>query len=426
MSWYNPATWLKAKASSELTLDQLMQRMDLINATAADIVVTPKNATQAPTVFAIVNALSRAVAMLPFQLLRDESEGGRRRVVAIPNHNIVQLLRFKPNVWQTPYNYWSLCMVRLLLWGKFYARKLQARNGRITALQPLHPDTVRVEQLDSGRLLFHVTTNTGETILAQEQMHWITALSFDGLDGETPVQNCKNSIALEIAAERFGSQTFGSGAIPNIILTHPGHFKDNDARDRFRDSWNAAFRKKRGTAVLEDGLTATPVQLSNEESQFLETRKLQRSIIAGAWGVPPHVIGDLERATFSNIDSLSLFYLNQSLAPYLECIEASVLRDLVTPIEIRQGVHAHFDTTVMMRGDMKSRNEALRIQRQWGIISANEWRAKEGMDARDDEDGDDYIVPMNFAAQEEDKPPAEETERDEDNPDRVTADDEVE
>jgi HK97 family phage portal protein len=402
MSWYNPASWRKAK-SSELTLDQLITRMNLRGATAADVPITPETALNAPTVFAIVAALSRAVAAMPFLLTRDDSEEGKRHVVALPDHNIVRLLRFRPNAWQSPYNYWSLVMVRLLLYGKFYARKLQSANGTITSLQPLDPAAVREEQLDSGRLIFHVTTANGQATLTQEQMHWITSLSFDGINGMTPVQKCKDAIALEIAAERYGAQIFGSGAIPNVLLEHPGHFKDDDARDRFKESWNAAFRKKRGTAVLEDGLKAQIMQLNNEESQFLETRKLQRAIIAGAFGVPPHVIGDLERATFSNIESLSLFYINQSLTPYLACIEGAVERDLLTQVEVRRGVRAQFDTTAMLRGDAKSRAEALRIQRQWGIINANEWRAREGLDAREDEDGDDFIVPMNFTAQEEEK-----------------------
>lgn len=399
MSWYNPKSWF----TKDLTLDQLLTRIDLTRGTAAGITITPKTAIKSPTVFAIVNALSKAVASLPFQILRDDSAGGRRRITLQAKHNIHQLLRVKPNVWQTPYEYWSLVMVRLLLYGRFYARKLQARNGRIVQLQPIDPEAVRVEQLVSGRLLFHVTTETGEEILTQDQMHWITSLSFSGLDSMTPVQMCKEAIALEIAAEQFGATTFGSGAIPNVILKREGHFKDQEAQDKFRDSWNSAFKKKRGTAVLEDGFDFEIVQLSNEESQFIESRKLQRNIIAGAFNVPPHVIGDLERATFSNIESLALFFISQSLRPYLECIESAVTRDLLTDIEVRGGVHPQFDMAAMLRGDAKSRAESFRIQRQWGALNANEWRAAEGRDAREDEDGDDYIVPMNFVAQEEDK-----------------------
>lgn len=401
MTWYNPASWFKGK---DLTLDQLISRINLTQTTAAGVPITPKTALRSPTVFAIVNALSKAVASLPFQILRDESEGGRRRVVSQPKHNVHLLLRVKPNVWQTPYEYWSLVMVRLLLYGRFYARKLQARNGRIVQLQPIDPEAVRVEQLVSGRLLFHVTGEAGEEALTQEQMHWITSLSFSGLDSMTPVQKCREAIALEIAAEEFGATTFGSGAIPNVILKRKGHFKDQTAQDKFRDSWNSAFTKKRGTAILEDDIDFEIVQLSNEESQFIESRKLQRNIIAGAFNVPPHVIGDLERATFSNIESLALFFISQSLRPYLECIESAVIRDLLTELEVRQGVHPQFDMAAMLRGDAKSRAEAFRIQRQWGALSANEWRAAEGRDARDDEDGDDYIVPMNFVAQEEEKP----------------------
>ncbi len=396
----NPFSWFRRK---DLTLDQAIQRFLLLTNSAANITVTPETALKAPTVYAIVDLLSKSVARLPVSIYQDESTPDKRRVTKQPQHVITKLLSRRPNEWMTPFEYWTLVMTWLLLWGKFYAKKVMGRGGNIIALEPLRPDKVQVEQLLSGRLQFTVTQRDGSVeILPQNQMHWINRLTLDGIEGTTAIAQCKESIALEIAAEEFGARTFGSGAVPNVILKHPTHFRSAEQVDEFRKSWDKAFRKRRGTAVLEDGMELEVVQMNNEESQFLETRKFQRSVIAGAFGVPPHAIGDLERATFSNIEQMSLNFVVHTLAPYLECIESAIMRDLLSRQEVERGMLAQFDTRQMLRGDAKSRAEALRTLRQWGIINANEWRAMEGMDARLDDGGDDYLTPLNMIPDGED------------------------
>ncbi len=401
MNW-NPLTWFGQSKATNLTLDQAIQRMLVLRQTVSGEMINPDTALQAPTVFAIAGGLSRAVGMLPFMVEQDESEPGKRKVTRLPEHNLAKLMR-KPNAWQTPYEYWSLVMVRLALYGEFYAIKNQASNGRITALVPIAPESVEPQQGNTGKLSFQVTpTNGNAQTIPQDKMHRIVMFSTDGIRGTSPVQRCKETIAMEIASEKFGAATFGSGAIPNVVLSMEGHFKDEDAAKKFKESWQKAFgNKKRGTAVLEDGLKVEPLQMNNEESQFLETRKLQRSVISGAWGVPPHMVGDLERATFSNIEEQTLSMLMGTLQPYLECITDAVDRDLISPNDREAKVSSAFDTKARLKGDMKSRSESLSIQRQNGIISANEWRAMEGMDAREDEGGDDYITPLNFRLEDE-------------------------
>jgi len=413
MNLFRPSTWFERK-STTLTLDQAVQRLMLLRQTVSGELITPETALQAPTVFAIATALSRATAMLPFTVQKDESEPGKRQVTTQDQHALMRLMK-RPNPWMTPFEYWSLVMTRLALHGEFYAVKNQATNGRITALVPVAPGSVDVQQGNTGRLTFNVTPPNGEPMeVTQEKMHRIVMFSTDGIRGTSPVQQCKESIAMEIAAEKFGAATFGNSAIPNVVLTMEGHFKDDEAAKRFKSSWQDAFGgKKRGTAVLEDGLKVEPLQMNNEESQFLETRKLQRSVIAGAWGVPPHVVGDLERATFSNIEEQTLQMLVGTMQPYLTAITSACDRDLLSQSDRDQGVFTEFDTKARLLGDAKSRAEALQIQRQNGIISANEWRAMEGMDARTDEGGNDYITPLNFRIEDDDGS----VEVDPDNPD---------
>jgi len=397
MSWYNPASWFQTKDTS-LTLDQAIERIRVIQSTASNISVTPETALQSPTVFAIVSQLSSAIASMPFAVHQDRSAGGRRRTEKLDQHPVTRLLHTKPNPYQTRYEYWTQVIVQLVLRGSFYARKLQPANGRITGLLPLAGGSVQERLVTpSLKLEFVVADERAQGTHRQQAMHWIKKLTVDGMEPITPVSKCREAIALEIAAEKFGGQIFGHGAIPNVVIKHPGHFADDEAAKRFRDSWNKAFGGgRRGTAVLEDGIDIEQMQLNAEESQFLETRKFQRSVIAGAFGVPPHIIGDLERATFSNIEQMSLNYVIHALTPYLECIEAAIDRDLLSDADRQAGMYARFDTNQMLRGDMKSRAEALRILREWGIINANEWREMEGWDAREDEGGDDYLSPLNY------------------------------
>ena len=402
MSWYNPRTWAQ-KQSSEVTLDQLIAELAQLQNTAAGVLVNPDSALKAPTVFAIANVMSRAIASLPFRIEQNQSEDRKRRVVALPEHPVHNLLSRRPNNWQTSYEYWSLVMVRLLLYGEFYAWKRHTRDGRVFDLVPLVPSNVTPKQTRNGALAFAVVTPSGDSMtLTKRQIHRVISLSTDGMRGTSPVQKCANTIALEIAAEEFGSKVFGSGAMPTGIIERPGHFKDEESLDRFKKMWNAAFQKKRGTAVLEEGWKFNPVQMSNEESQFLETRTYQRTVIAGAYGIPPHKVGDLERATFSNIEEQSLDFVMGAMRPYLTSIEAAVSRDFLTEEEQDDLIRPRFMTNDMLRGDIKTRNDALKIQRENGVLSANEWRAIEGMDAREDDGGDDYITPLNFRVEDAD------------------------
>jgi len=397
------------EGKSELTLDRLIERSLMVSVTNAGESITPERALQAPTVFAIVNALSSIVGSLPFSVVSDDSAEGLRRHNSQPDHQVTHLLNVRPNRWQTRFEYWALVMVRLLLWGEFYALKNVAANKKIMSLQPIHPDNVEVTQDKRLRLQFKITDDAGGSrTVFQDQMHFIrSGVSLDGIRGQSPVSNIKESIAVEIASEKFGARTFGSGAIPNVVIQRKGIFKDNEARSKFKQSWDAMFsNKKRGTAVLEgDEWEITPIQMTNDESQYLQTRKLQRSIIAGAFRVPPHIVGDLERSTFSNINQQSLELLTLTLTPWLECCERAVERDLLTNAEVDSGVFAQFDTKRLMRGDPAAMADFIGKMRQWGIISANEARTMLDTDGRTDDAGDDYIVPLNF--QSSDDTPAE-------------------
>lgn len=380
------------RKSDSLTVDQLAERLQLRQRTTAGESVTPANAMRSPTIFAIVNALSRTLAQLPVDIIK--SAGGER--IEQPEHELAWLLNKRPNGWQTRYDYWFTVGAQLVLYGEFIALKNQAGNGRIINLIPVPPGQATAALNADMAMEYEIQLPTGERrSYGQRQVHHIRLGTVDGVTPIRPIDNIRESIGLEIAAEKFGAQLFGDGAIPNLVIEHPSHFLDGDSQKRFGDSWNAAFRKKRGTAVLEDGMKVTPIQLTNEESQFLETRKYQRTVIAGAFGIPPHRIGDLERATFSNIEQQSLEFVVYALMPYLVAIESAAHRDLL-PEPQKTDTTVKFNVDALLRGDALSRAEALAIERQNGVISANEWRSLTDRNKRTDPGGDEYITPMNM------------------------------
>lgn len=395
----NP-TLLKEIKNSELTLDQLISRAVTINGTSAGEHITPRSALKSPTVYAIVNRLSSMFAQLPFSIVKDESRGDGLNVTTVRSHPVTRLINRRPNQWQTSYQFKANMMTNLLLHGA-YAGFVGRAGQEARFVTPIDLSKASVEITRRNRLLVTWTTEAGMQSRAfQDQLLYITGpVSLDGIRPEPPIERCRESIALEIAAEKFGASTFGSSAVPTLILMRKGVFADDEVKSRFKTMWDATFgRNKRGTAILEgDEWEIQKVQMNNDEAQFLETRKLQRSILAGLFNVPPHMVGDLERATFSNISSQSLEVLMYTLAPWLECIERAIERAFLTEDEIEnQFLAARFDTKRLMRGDLKSTAEFITKLRQVGVMSANEGRSMLDMNARDDEEGNSYMTPLNF------------------------------
>ena len=382
-------------AKANISVDKFLRQLDMVRATAAGESVTPANCLRSPTMFAIVNALSRVLGMLPIDVI--QGAGATRK--ELPGHELAGLLNRRPNQWQSQFDYWFAVGAQLILYGEFVAVKNQAFNGKLVNLVPVPPGACTIAQDPSDFTFRYLVNRTdgSSQVYGPKQIHHIRMGTVDGVNPIRPVDNIRESIAMEIAAEKFGAQLFGSGAIPNIVLEHPGHFQTDESRKSFGRSWNNAFRKKRGTAVLEDGMKITPLQLTNEESQFLQTRKHQRTVIAGAFGIPPHRIGDLERATFSNIEHQALEFVTYALMPYLVAIESAIWRDLI-PDPQKANTSVKFNVDALLRGDSKSRAESLAIERQNGVISANEWRALTDRAPRTDPGGDEYITPLNMGS----------------------------
>jgi HK97 family phage portal protein len=295
-------------------------------------------------------------------------------------------------------------MSHLLLWGNAYVQIIRNGKDEVVGLYLLMPNKMTVNRDEPGRIYYeyqwsndeaHTMKGTTVTLSPHEVMH-IPGLGFDGLVGYSPIAMAKNAIGLSMACEEYGSKFFANGAAPGGVLEHPGVLKDPE---RVRDSWEAAFggsQNANKVAVLEEGMKYEPISINPSEAQFLETRKFQIDEIARIFRVPPHMIGDLEHATFSNIEEQSLEFVIYVLQPWLNRIESAISRSLLSPEE-KKTYFARFNVDGLLRGNYASRMQGYSIGRQNGWMSTNDIRELENLDKIPAEEGGDlYLINGNM------------------------------
>jgi len=263
------------------------------------------------------------------------------------------------------------------------------------------PDKMTVDRDNNGRLFYlyqrgaedakAVGTDRRVYLPPSDVLH-IPGLGFDGLIGYSPIAMAKNAIGLAIATEEYGAKFFANGAAPSGVLEHPGTIKDPQ---RVRDSWNAAYQGSSNAhkiAVLEEGMKYTPIGISPEQAQFLETRKFQINEIARIFRVPPHMLADLEKSSFSNIEQQSLEFVKYTLDPWVVRWEQSMCRVLLSESE-KPAYFIKFNVDGLLRGDYASRMSGYATARQNGWMSANDIRELENLDRIASELGGDlYLI----------------------------------
>lgn len=383
------------KKAQVISLDQLIQRLDAAFETGSGVSVTPDTAMQSATVQGIVTAASRAIASLPVHVLQKTTDArGRTSKVRLGGHLVAQLLE-KPNDWQSRVSYWLDATSWLVRYGNYFAFKTQGKSGRIKQLVPLHPSTVTVAQDRDFNVTYRVTQGGDHRELTSKEIHHVRGPARDGFTGDSPIMDIREAIALEIAAEKYGASFFGNGALPSLIFQYVdgfAGFKTEEEETRFLEEFQEKYsRKGRFRAMLTPlGLDVKEITSNNEQSQFVQARKHQRTVIAGAFGLPPHIVGDLERSNLSNIEQQSLDFVQKLVLPYARMFEAGMERDLLSDEERRKGIIIRFNLDGLLRGDFKTRQEGLKIQREMGAINPNEWREEEGRNPRDDPGGEEY------------------------------------
>lgn len=363
--------------------------------------VNERSAMQMTAVYACVRILSEAIAGLPLHLYRYKDDGGKEKAI---DNSLYTLLHDEPNPEMTSFVFRETLMTHLLLWGNAYAQIIRNGKGQVIALYPLMPNKMTVDRDENGKLYYRYTKDNteaktlenGSVILSPEDVLHIPGLGFDGLVGYSPIAMAKNAIGMAIACEEYGAKFFANGAAPSGVLEHPGIIKDPE---RVRNSWNAAYGGSANSgkvAVLEEGMKYTPISISNEQAQFLETRKFQINEIARIFRVPPHMVGDLEKSSFSNIEQQSLEFVKYTLDPWVIRWEQSLSRALFSSEEKKQ-YFFKFNVEGLLRGDYQSRMNGYSTARQNGWMSANDIRELENLDRIAPEDGGDlYLVNGNM------------------------------
>ena len=378
-----------------------------LGGTASGKYVTERSAMQMTAVYCCVRILSEAVASLPLQFYRYTDDSGKEKAV---DHPLYFLLHDEPNPEMTSFIFRETLMTHLLLWGNAYSQIIRNGKGEVVALYPLMPDRMKVDRDEHGRLYYEYTVydsddvdgrkgtdKVGRTVRLQphDVLH-IPGLGFDGLVGYSPIAMAKNAIGLAIATEEYGSKFFANGAAPSGVLEHPGTIKDPS---KVRESWQATFGGSGNSnkiAVLEEGMKYTPISISPEQAQFLETRKFQIDEIARIFRVPPHMIGDLEKSSFNNIEQQSLEFVKYTLDPWVSRWEQAMVRALLTPDE-KKKYFFKFNVDGLLRGDYQNRMNGYATARQNGWMSANDIRELENLDRIPEEDGGDlYLVNGNM------------------------------
>ena len=363
--------------------------------------VTERSAMQMTAVYSCVRILAEAIAGLPLHLYTYKEDGGKEKAIG---HPLYLLLHDEPNPEMSSFVFRETHMTHLLLWGNAYAQIIRNGKGEVVALYPLMPNRMTVDRDSSGQLFYSYQMNnsdaptmkTGTVILKPSDVLHIPGLGFDGLVGYSPIAMAKNAIGLAIATEEYGAKFFANGATPGGLLEYPGTVKDPD---RVRESWNKGFSGSQNAgkvAILEEGMKYTPISIAPEQAQFLETRKFQINEIARIFRVPPHMVGDLEKSSFSNIEQQSLEFVKYTLDPWVVRWEQSLSRALFTPEEKKQ-YFFKFNVEGLLRGDYLSRMNGYATARQNGWMSANDIRELENLDRIPAEEGGDlYLINGNM------------------------------
>ena len=373
----------------------------LFGQTAAGQKVNERTAMQVTAVYACVRILAEAIAGLPLCVYRYTESGSKEKVL---DHPLYALLHDEPNPEMTSFIFRETMMSHLLLWGNAYAQIIRDGRGQVIGLYPLLPSKMDVSRAKNGKLVYTYSRSmdeygskkrTEQVELCRDDVMHIPGLSFDGLIGYSPIAMAKNAIGMALATEEYGSTFFANGATPGGVLEHPGVVKDPA---HLRESWHTQFsgRNSHNVAVLEEGMTFHPMSIPPEEAQFLETRKFQIDEIARIFRVPPHMVGDLEKSSFSNIEQQSLEFVKYTLDPWVIRWEQAMHQALLKPDE-KPALFFKFNVDGLLRGDYQSRMNGYAVGRQNGWLSANDIRELENMNHISAEEGGDlYLINGNM------------------------------
>ena len=395
--WPEPET--RATMQGPVSLkDPVLNSWFLGNPSATGLYVSEDTALRLSAVFACTKILSESLAVPSLHLYKSRKSGGRDKATA---HSLYPLAHDAFNLDTTSFRAREYLQKQLGLRGNGYAKVRRRGNGQVDSLDPLDSRRVRPYLLESGRPAYEVTysNNTREVLLGREGeiLHLRGYPSDDGFTGLSPIGYAREAIGLGLAAEEYGARFFAGSGVNNTWISHPGELGDK-ARTNIENSlkkWYAGLNNAHKFMILEEGMELNNLSVPWKDLQFIELRKFQLEEVARIYRVPLHMLQNLDRATFSNIEHLSIEFVMFSMQPWFDRWEDDLNLQLLTPQE-RGEYFFKFDTADLLRGDALTQAQSLAIERQNGVINANEWREIRGRNPREDDHGDVYWEPLNM------------------------------
>ena len=394
MGWFE---WAKRRRSGGEERSTLRRPSDWLSTalggglTSSGEAVTTDIAMRQPAVWACVRVIAEDVASLPVKLYQSKGNDEREE---LRDHPVSNLLRMQPNAEMTPFTFIETMTSHVLLYGNAYAEIERNGAGVPVALWPLLPERVAVRLLN-GEVVYEYNPGGNATMLSSDKVIHLRGLGSDGVVGYSPIAYARETVGMSRALEKSGGAFFANSSRPSGVLSHPGRLTE-DAMRRLRQSWESLHTGAGNAgraAILEEGMEWKATSVPHDDAQWLEARQFALQDIARIYRVPPHMIGDLSHATFSNIESQQIAYLQHTLMPWLRRWEQELTRKLITfPRE--GGLYLEFLADGVLRGNTSERYGAYKVARETGWMSVNEIRKRENMNPIDG--GDEYIQPLNF------------------------------
>ena len=398
--------WLKGKFSRDKPATSNLYQYSgfpfFFGKSASGQMVNESSALRCTAVYACVRVIAETIASLPLHLYRYKKSGGKERVT---EHPLYFLLHDAPNNEMTSFVFRETTVGHLLLWGNAYAQIVRDDLGRVVGLYPLMPNQMSVERGDDGQIYYRYTRNAGEVskkdktaqvIFPSYDILHIHGLGFNGLIGFSPIAMARNAIGMTLSVDEFGAKFFENEARPSGVLKHPGLLKNPD---KLRESWQKIYGGTQNTgkvAVLEEGVDYQPISIPPDDAEFIETKKFQINEVARLFRIPPHLIGDLEKSSFNNIEQQSLEFVKYTLTPWIVRWEQALNKTLLLPSE-RKEYFIKFNVEGLLRGDYQSRMQGYATARQNGWMSANDIRELEDLNPISDAEGGNlYLINGNM------------------------------
>lgn len=344
--------------------------------------------------WACVKVLRETIASLPVILYKRTSSGKERAT----NHSAYNVFHLRANPEQTAYDYKEMTASHFLIYGKSYSEKVYNNKGELAELWPLMPWNMNPKRKDGKLYYFYDLPNGKQHVFLREELLVLNNFTLTGIEGERVINYIKQCLGTGMAADEYGARFYSNDSAPGGIIEMPGHLKKENI-ERFKDSWEKNYGQlsnKHRTAILEDGAKFHELTVAPDKAQFLETRKFQQQQTAAFHRIPPHLIGDLDRATYTNIEQQSLEFVNYTMLPYFVRFEQNFTTQTLTEKEQKK-LFYEFLVDALLRGDIEARYRAYKTGREMGVLSADDIREKENMNKLPDGIGEKYYIPMNWS-----------------------------